>query len=567
MENILIRIEHLQVSFRTENETTRAVDDITFDLSEGATLAIVGESGSGKSVSALSIMRLLPVNAQIASNSKISFRRKNGQLTDLSSATEQILQQIRGHEIAMIFQEPMTSLNPLMRCGEQVAESIRLHLGVNVREAKQKTLALFEEVKIPFPEAAYDKYPHELSGGQKQRVMIAMAISCQPKLLIADEPTTALDVTVQKSILELLKELQQKYGMSILFITHDLHLVKRFADEVLVMYKSKGVEYGKCADVFAAPKHPYTKSLINCRPPQEIRVKILPTVAQITADEKILHQADNIISPQAFAKRMAMLDTRETYLQLKDLQVWYSVKRNFLGKTTAWYKAVQGVDMQIRRGETMGLVGESGCGKTTIGKAIVKLTDIHGGEILYKGRNIADFNRHDLMQYRRAVQIIFQDPYSSLNPRMTVGQAIKEPMDVHGLESAKNRKSYVISLLEKVGLLPEHYDRYPHEFSGGQRQRISIARALSLNAECMICDESVSALDVSVQAQVLNLLVSLREEYGFTYLFISHDLGVIRHISDHVTVMHQGRVTECKDAETLYRQPGEAYTKTLLSAY
>lgn len=543
-----------------------AVSNISLQMNVAETLAIVGESGSGKSVTALSIMQLLSPNATIDKSSRINFLNKHNKIVELTGLDKKGLENIRGHEIAMIFQEPMTSLNPLMRCGEQVAEAIRLHLKLSTGEARQKTISLFEEVKIPDPEKTFLKYPHELSGGQKQRVMIAMAISCNPKLLIADEPTTALDVTVQKSILELLKELQAKYRMSILFITHDLNLVRAFADKVMVMYKSKSVEMGTTVEVFSNPQHAYTKSLIHCRPDKDIRVKYLSTVEETSAKTDHEIPVDNIISTSDFNHRIDEIETRKNILELKDLQVWYPLQRNFWGKTTHWFKAVNGVNMHIRQGETMGLVGESGCGKTTIGKAIVRLTDTTHGEILYKGKSIHDFSKSDMQDYRKEVQIIFQDPYSSLNPRITIGNAIREPMDVHGIEHMKNRKAKVISLLEKVGLQADHYDRYPHEFSGGQRQRISIARALALNAQFIICDESVSALDVSVQAQVLNLLVSLRDEFDFTYLFISHDLNVIRHISDHVTVMHKGLIVEQNNSEALYNFPQEKYTKELIGS-
>ncbi|MCC7030638.1 MAG: ABC transporter ATP-binding protein [Chitinophagaceae bacterium] len=566
MNDDLIKIINLNVRFKTEYEEIDAVRNVSFQLKEGETLAIVGESGSGKSVTALSIMRLLSPNALIDPKSNILFVNKKNEQDDLVQIPQQKLASLRGNEIAMIFQEPMTSLNPLMRCGEQVAESLRLHLKMNQEMARRHTIELFTEVKLPYPEAAYLKYPHELSGGQKQRVMIAMAICCKPKLLIADEPTTALDVTVQKSILHLLKELQVKYKMAMLFITHDLNLVRSFADQVMVMYKSEAIETGPTGQIFENPQQNYTRSLLSCRPAQDIRVKYLSTVEEISSGLTIHPVEGNIRTALDFKKRIEEIEERKTILELHELHVWYPTKRNVWGKPTAWFKAVNGVNLQIREGETMGLVGESGCGKTTIGKSIVKLADIQQGNILYKGKSIADFSRSAMKDYRREVQIIFQDPYSSLNPRISIGSAIKEPMEVHGIETSKNRKARAISLLEKVGLQAIHYDRYPHEFSGGQRQRISIARALALNASFIICDESVSALDVSVQAQVLNLLVSLRDEFAFTYLFISHDLNVIKHISDHVSVMKNGRIAEHNNAEDLYHFPQHNYTKELLSS-
>ena len=567
MNEMLLNVENLSIEFRSEYEIIKPVTSVSFQIGLGETLAIVGESGSGKSVTALSIMQLLSANALIDAKSKITFKGKSNKQVDLTKLEKKDLERIRGFEIAMIFQEPMTSLNPLMKCGEQVSEAIRLHLKIGNEEAKKKTISLFEEVKIPNPLQTYSKYPHELSGGQKQRIMIAMAISCHPKLLIADEPTTALDVTVQKNILALLKELQIKYQMSILFITHDLNLVRKFADQVMVMFQGNCVELGNIETIFSNPQHNYTRSLINCRPKSDTRIQYLHTVEEISKGISATAIANNIISAGQFEKRIASIEQQaKNIIELKDLRVWYATKRNFWGNAISWHKAVDGVSLAIKQGETMGLVGESGCGKTTLGKAIVKLVDIAAGEIIYKGKNIEDFSKSELKDYRKEVQIIFQDPYSSLNPRIAIGNAIKEPMDVHGIESPKNRKAKVISLLEKVGLQADYFYRYPHEFSGGQRQRISIARALALNAQCIICDESVSALDVSVQAQVLNLLVRLREEFDFTYLFISHDLNVIKHISDHVAVMSKGQIVERNNAESLFAFPNENYTRELISS-
>jgi peptide/nickel transport system ATP-binding protein len=462
----------------------------------------------------------------------------------------------------------MTSLNPLMPCGKQVIEVIQLHQNCSYLEAEHKTIELFTEVKLPNPKQLLTRYPHELSGGQKQRVMIAMAISCKPSLLIADEPTTALDVTVQRVILDLLKELQLKYNMAILFITHDLNLVRHFADYVAVMYKGNIVEYNATTTIFEAPTATYTKGLLACRPSSNERVKYLKTVSEIMQSESnhdtTKTKPSVIIQPNVFLQHIEDLKTRPTILSLKDLHVWYPIQTNFFGKTSAWYKAVNGIDLDLHEGETIGLVGESGCGKTTIGKTIVKLNPITTGNIYFKGKSISSFSKSELADYRKKVQIIFQDPYSSLNPRVTIGDAIKEPMIVHGLYSDKNRKEKVIELLTKVDLKPEHYDRYPHEFSGGQRQRICIARALALEPECMICDESVSALDVSVQAQVLNLLVKLREEFKLTYLFISHDMAVVKHICDNIAVMHQGKILEFDNSENLYKNPKEEFTQKLL---
>ncbi len=558
----ILKVENLSVEIATEYEKIKAVKQVSFSILESETLAIVGESGSGKSISALSIMQLLISKATIDANSSIHFINKKNQSISLLNSPKEAIENIRGNEIAMIFQEPMTSLNPLMTCGKQLTEAIQLHLNLSFESAKQKAIELFHEVKLSQPEITFDKYPHQLSGGQKQRVMIAMAISCHPKILIADEPTTALDVVVQNDILILLKNLQSKYQMAILFITHDLKVVKHFADRVIVMYKGEIVEMNSVNEIFNHATHPYTKALLQCKPDVHYRVKFLSTLSDAMDNLEI---KNNDISDELFYTQLQKIENAKTILELNDLHVWYPTKKSFFNKTKAWYKAVDGVSIKIKEGETLGLVGESGCGKTTIGKAIVKLSDITKGDILYKGKSIQSFSKSELQEYRKQVQIIFQDPYSSLNPRMTIGSAIKEPMDVYGIELSKNRKDKVIYLLEKVGLNHTHYERYPHEFSGGQRQRICIARALALNASFLICDESVSALDVSVQAQVLNLLVSLKDEYRFTYLFISHDLNVIKHISNHVAVMQKGKILEYNNANDLYTRPQDKYTKQLIA--
>lgn len=563
-QNSVLKLDNLNIQIHTEYENVYVLKNISFELEIGKTLAIVGESGSGKSITALSIIRLLAPQAKIDSCSKIIFQSKNNTILDLLQCSQKEIESIRGNEISMIFQEPMTSLNPLMKCGEQIAEMIRLHLAISPEEAKKKTLQLMEEVKLPLPSRTYQKYPHELSGGQKQRIMIAMAISCRPKVLIADEATTALDVIVQHEIIDLLKELQLKYKMSILFITHDLNLVKNFADDILVLYKGEIVETGKTDAIFYHPQEPYTQALIRCRPQTNERVHFLSTVSENFSEVK--QDLGNTISDVDFRKQLSKIESQQTRIELKDIKIWYPIERNFFGKIKSWHKAVDGVDLEIKNGETMGLVGESGCGKTTIGKAIVGLVDVHEGAILYQGKYLNDFSKAEWKQYKQEVQIIFQDPYSSLNPRMTVGRAIQEPMDVYGIELSKNRKESVQYLLEKVGLHANHYNRYPHEFSGGQRQRISIARALALKAELIICDESVSALDVSMQAQILNLLVSLRDEFQFTYLFISHDLNVVKHISNRVAVMQKGKIIELNNSEDLYVNPQNDYTKALLSS-
>jgi len=553
----LVDVHNLSISFKTESGTTEATQNISFSIAKSETLALVGESGSGKSITALCLMGLLPSPLAIVQADQIEFNSE-----DLNKYSKSKWQEIRGNEIGMVFQEPMTSLNPLKKCGEQVTEAILLHKKISRSKAEAKTLELFHEVKLPEPEKLMHRYPHEISGGQKQRVMIAMAISCDPKLLIADEPTTALDVSVQKTILDLLKELQTKHEMAILFITHDLGLVKHFADKVMVMQNGKAVEHGQTNDIFQNAQHPYTQGLIACRPDPSKRVSYLKQVDDILEGKEF---DEGIISPKQFDERIESLDKGNTILELKDLYTWYSVKKNFLGKTTQWFEALNGINLSIRKGETLGLVGESGCGKTTLGKTVIGLTDITKGDVIYNGKSLSAFDSSEWKAYRKEVQIIFQDPYSSLNPRLSIGDAIKEPMDVHGLHSAAERKDVVCDLLKKVDLEADHYKRYPHEFSGGQRQRICIARALAVEPKLIICDESVSALDVSVQAQVLNLLHGLREEFDLTYIFISHDIAVVKHISDKIAVMNQGHIVEYGTAESIYHEAQEKYTQELIS--
>lgn len=559
-ENLLLQVKNLSISFETEHGITVGTENISFDLHKKETLAIVGESGSGKSISALSLMGLLPMPPALVGSGEAMFANKN-----LLSLSKNELESIRGNEIAMIFQEPMTSLNPLKKCGEQVTEAILLHTKLSHREAEEETLKLFEEVRLPNPKQLLQKYPHEISGGQKQRVMIAMAISCHPKILIADEPTTALDVSVQRTILDLLKELQEKYEMGILFITHDLGLVNHFADAVLVMQKGKVVEQGDTKTIFTNPQQAYTKGLIHCRPNADENIKFLPQVEDFTKSDDKIDFSKISITDKDRQERLERLRTSNTILETKALSTWYTVKKSFFGKTTAWFEALNDVSLKIKQGETLGIVGESGCGKTTLGKSIVGLADISKGDIFYRGNSLTAMSKSEKMAYKKDVQIIFQDPYSSLNPRISIGQAVKEPMDVHKLYAAKDRKQQAIELLEKVGLDGSHYNRYPHEFSGGQRQRICIARALAVSPKLIICDESVSALDVSVQAQVLNLLVSLRDEFDLTYLFISHDISVVKHISDRIAVMNAGRIVEYGGAESIYRQPQNEYTQDLIA--
>ncbi len=559
MQQIVLQIKNLSIDFVTENETTHALKKVSLEITEGKTLAIVGESGSGKSVTAMSILQLLQTPPAKITEGEILFCTKN-----LLACTTLEMQKLRGKEIAMIFQEPMTSLNPLITCGKQVMECLLIEQQLSAEEALQKTIHLFEEVKLPNATTIHTRYPHELSGGQKQRVMIAMALARNPKLLIADEPTTALDASVQNTILELLKELQAKYNMAILFITHDLQLVKSFAHTTAVMYKGEIIEMQETSSLFSNPKELYTKGLLACKPNNTKRVTYLNTVQDIL-QQKEYNTETNTISIESFNERAADIQLQQKIIELQHLDVWYDEKKNFFGKTTEYYKAVNNVSLSIHEGETLVIIGESGCGKTTIGKAITMLTPINNGTILYKNKDIYSFSKSEKQQYHREVQMIFQDPYSSLNPRISIGNAIKETMDVHGLYSANNRKEKVTFLLEKVGLLPEYYNRYPHEFSGGQRQRICIARALAMQPKVIICDESVSALDVSIQAQVLNLLVSLRKEFSLTYLFISHDMQVVKHISDNVAVMYKGEIQEYANAEQLFSNAESSYAKNLIA--
>ena len=578
MENTLLEFKNLVTEFHTEGTSVKAVNDVSFTLNKGETIGIVGESGSGKSVTSLSAMRLIPNPPGIISGGEIIFHQKDGTTTDLLKISEEQMRKFRGNEIAMIFQEPMTSLNPVFTCGNQVMEAIILHQKLNNKAAKSLTLELFEKVQLPDPERIYSAYPHQISGGQKQRVMIAMAMSCQPSVLIADEPTTALDVTVQKTILQLMQKLQTEQEMGILFITHDLGVIAELADKVVVMYKGKIVEQGSVWDIFNNPQHPYTKGLLACRPPLDKRYTFLPTVTDFMQTDDKGNIVDNGVSVADFTKKLVIsektriasqkaLFAKEPVLTIKNLKTYFPIKGGFFGGITGQVKAVDNVSFDVYPGETLGLVGESGCGKTTIGRTIIRLEEPTSGEMLYKGKDIAKMNAKELRAFRKEVQIIFQDPYSSLNPRMTIGNAIMEPMQVHGILANDNeRKKRVEELLSRVNLDPSHFYRYPHEFSGGQRQRIGIARALAVNPKFIICDESVSALDVSVQAQVLNLLNELKQEFGLTYIFISHDLSVVKYMSDRMVVMQEGKIEEMGDADQICNKPGTDYTKKLIDA-
>ena len=559
----LISIENLGIGFRHEGEVRAAVLNSTFSVFAGKTLAIVGESGSGKSVSSLSLMNLLQKGKAVFTSGRFILHHSllPGSSKDKEiEPTDAVLEKLRGRSIAMIFQEPMTSLNPVMTCGEQVEELLIKHLRIPREKARLRALSLFEEVKLPRAESLLDSYPHQLSGGQRQRVMIAMAIACEPKLLIADEPTTALDVTVQHEILALLKQLQQKRGMGMIFITHDLGVVEEIADDILVMKKGQIVEYGKAIDVLQRPTHEYTRGLLQCRPRASAKNFRLLTVRDF---EQNAHPTASLREEKSIGEAV--------FLNVDNISKTYQ-STSLFNKKAAIVQAVDNVSFQIRKGETLGLVGESGCGKTTLSRMLLGLIPATTGKIEYTlgndaTRDIVTLSASDLRNIRKEIQIIFQDPYSALNPKHTIAFALTEPMLVHGIGgSDAERRQLALELLEKVGLMPEHIDRYPHEFSGGQRQRIVIARALACRPSFIICDESVSALDVSVQAQVLNLLNDLKSEFGLTYLFISHDLRVVHYMSDRIMVMNKGKIEEIGSADQVFNAPQSAYTQRLLSA-
>ena len=566
MSSPLLTVRNLKVSFSRDGEWTEAVHGIDLDVMAGRTLGLVGESGSGKSVSSLAVMHLL--NEKVSRISADSIRIGDDEIKDFN---ETQMSEVRGKRIAMIFQEPMTSLNPVYKCGYQVSEMILQHEKVSKKAAKERVISLFKQVMLPRPEAIYDSYPHELSGGQKQRVMIAMAIACHPQLLIADEPTTALDVTVQLEILKLLRQLQAETGMGMIFITHDLGVVAEIADDVAVMHNGEILERGTVGDILHHPRHPYTQGLLACRPPIDVRLKRLPIVKEFLdgqwqgGKEQILH--DLQITETERKEHLDALYSKEPLLRVEHLQTWYPLRKGVFSRVYGHVKAVDNVSLEVYEGETLGLVGESGCGKTTLGRSILRLAEPTGGKVWFDGVEVTALKGQALRDFRKQAQIVFQDPYSSLNPRITIGEAITEPMLVHNIEKDKRKsRAMVCDLLEQVGLKAEHYDRYPHEFSGGQRQRICIARALAVNPRLVICDESVSALDVSVQAQVLNLLNRLKEERNLTYIFISHDLSVVRFMSDRVVVMFNGQPVEMNEADALFEHPLNAYTRKLIDA-
>jgi peptide/nickel transport system ATP-binding protein len=616
MSETVLDVRHLQVQFQADDRLIRAVDDISFEVKRGQTLGIVGESGSGKSVTSLAVMGLVPHPGKIAGG-EIWFRgTEDEDAVNLVKLPKQRLRSYRGGQISMIFQEPMSSLNPVYTCGFQLTEAIRLHEDISVAEARRRAIALLQEVKVLASDevlkqryieeyrtqrsgqampseaeinqhinrqklAMLDRYPHELSGGQIQRVMIAMAISCNPTLLIADEPTTALDVTVQAAILDLLRELRDRRGMSIMFITHDLSIIAEIADQVAVMYQGKVVEYGSVWQIFSSPQHPYTKGLLTCRPSPDRRLRYLPTVSDFmevvttpTGETVIQEKATDVhqelrsreeISIADSEQRLVELQQKSPLLSVQNLQVAFPI-RGIWGRTKRYMMAVNDVSFEVYPGETLGLVGESGCGKTTLARTLLRLVKATSGKIWFDGQEVLSLSEKQLRRLRREMQIIFQNPFGSLDPRLTIGAAIMEPMKIHQAGNPRDHRERAAYLLERVGLDPSSMRRYPHEFSGGQRQRISIARALALNPKFIICDESVSALDVSVQAQVLNLLKELQGEFNLTYIFISHDLGVVKFMSDRIMVMNRGKVEEIGPADRIYRQPQQTYTQQLISA-
>jgi peptide/nickel transport system ATP-binding protein len=621
MSDTILDVRNLQVQFQIDDRIANAVDDISFTVKRGQTLGIVGESGSGKSVTSLAVMGLVPCPPGKMTRGEIWFRAASqipqgspdAEAVNLLTLSPEQMQQYRGDQISMIFQEPMSSLNPVYTCGYQLVEAIRLHQDIPAPEARRQAIGLLQEVKLlPSDERMQqecldemqkdgvakpserdvmqavnqrkqdylDRYPHQLSGGQIQRVMIAMAISCNPTLLIADEPTTALDVTVQATILDLLRELRDRRGMSIMFITHDLGIIAEIADTVAVMYQGKIVEAGDVLDIFASPQHPYTKGLLSCRPRPQQRMRYLPTVSDfmevkaegsarviqsktMTAEQIARFTAE--VSTEETSQRLKALERQVPLLSVDSLQVGFPI-RSAIGKTQRYFMAVNNVSFQVYPGETLGLVGESGCGKTTLSRTLLQLIQSIGGKMVFDGKDITKLKPHALRQLRREMQIIFQDPFSSLDPRTSIGAAVMEPLNIHAVGSKRDRQERVSYLLDRVGIDPTWSKRFPHEFSGGQRQRVCIARALALNPKFIICDESVSALDVSVQAQVLNLLKELQEEFQLTYIFISHDLSVVKFMSDRIMVMNKGKVEELGPADRIYNQPQQAYTRQLIAA-
>ncbi|TID64534.1 ABC transporter ATP-binding protein [Acinetobacter junii] len=562
-ESPLLKVENLEVSFKSDSKQwIKTVKGISFNIPKNKTVALVGESGSGKSVTSLAVMGLLPKGqSQISEQSQIRFEDKD--LLNLSVAE---LRNICGKDIAMIFQEPMSSLNPVFTVGDQIAEVLRIHLGMGRKQARARVLELLKEVGIPSPDTKIDAYPSQLSGGQQQRVMIAMAIACEPKLLIADEPTTALDVTIQKQIIDLLESLRQRREMSMLFITHDLALVGEIADEVIVMRHGEIRESGDAQQVLEQPNDVYTRALLHCRPQLSSRPYRLPVTSDFMKQENgQLIEAINLSTVHLQERSRGLTGDEPIILDVQNLKKSFYSRKGLWGRDE--FQAVKGVSFKLAKGKTLGLVGESGSGKTTIGLLLMRLHEATGGQAFIDGKDILAMSEKEFALYQRKIQIIFQNPYASLNPRFTIGQILLEPMRIHAIgQNDQERKKIALELLERVSLPVEAYDRYPHEFSGGQRQRIAIARCLTLKPEILICDESVSALDVSVQAQVLNLLQDLQDEFGLSYIFISHDLSVVKYISDQVMVMNHGEVVEIANSDELYLNPQHEYTQKLLKA-
>ena len=561
----MLHVKDLAVSFPAVDGEFEALKGISFELNRGEVLGIVGESGSGKSMTALSILQLLPGSA-LWKSGEIVFHSDQDSPIILNELDAKGLQKIRGNRISMVFQDPMSSLNPVYTCGNQVAEVVQLHKGLSGKEARKAVLALFEQVQLPDVERIFVAYPHQLSGGQKQRIMIAMAIAATPDLIIADEPTTSLDVTVQGQILQLLLALKEELNIGILFISHDLGVISEIADRVLVMREGEIVERGDKVALLQRPSHPYTKGLLACRPPLHQRLRRLPTIADFQEEGEPITK-DWRYKEADYQQHLQTIAEKPSILEIEQLETWFPSKKNFWGKPTAYVKAVDGVSFQLKKGESIGLVGESGCGKTTLGRTILKLIEPQAGRIVFAGDELTALDERGMQPYRKNMQIVFQDPYASLNPRKMIGYAISEPMRKYFPSlSQQEWKDKTVALLEKVGLSADHFFRYPHEFSGGQRQRIAIARALAVEPSFLICDESVSSLDVSVQAQILNLLTELREEKGLSYIFISHDLSVVRFMADRILVMYEGKIVEEGLADDLYNNPKTAYTKKLIEA-
>ena len=558
---MICSVNNLTIKLKEESSSRIIVRDISFSLEPGVSMGIVGESGSGKTITALSLLKLLPPRMFI-SDGQIHWHGSRNQDVDLAMLDEKEIQKIRGRQISMIFQEPMTSLNPSLRCGWQIREAVSLHLGESPKRIMSQTLQLLKEVQLPSDKVFYNKYPHQLSGGQRQRIMIAMALAGNPSLLIADEPTTALDVTVQKKILDLLDDIRRNRGMSMLFISHDLGVIRQICENALVMYQGEVVESGRVDDLFDDPQHPYTRGLISCRPMLGSRPVRLPTLADFLSPSPDAGEPEPgpAISQATHAEEVPLL-------KVTDLHTRYVLKKSFFGKPLRSLEAVDHVSFHVCQGETLGLIGESGCGKSTLGRTLIGLIRSRKGEILYRGESVTKLRGKQLNEYRRKVQFIFQDPFSSLNPTMKIGPSIMEVMRVHGIHSSrKHRLEAALGMLDDVGLPGEFFNRYPHEFSGGQRQRIGLARALATGPELIICDESVSSLDVSVQAQILNLLNELKDKLKLTYIFISHDLAVVKYMADRILVMKDGRLVEQGPSNDLFLHPETDYTRELINS-